>query len=105
MSAAALRRLPAGALADRYPLKPLMVVPDLVRAAAMLWIVIVIFAGRVTLAQLLVVPAGVRRLSTRWTSVILASTSVNDRIRHECKETRVRNLEEVALQRKAALRS
>lgn len=55
MSAAALMRLPAGALADRYPLKPLMVVPDLVRAAAMLWIVIVIFAGRVTLAQLLVV--------------------------------------------------
>jgi MFS family permease len=53
LSAAALMRLPAGVLADRYPLKPLMVVPDLVRAATTLSIVIVILAGRVTLAQLL----------------------------------------------------
>lgn len=55
MAAAALVRLPAGVLADRYPLKPLMVVPDLVRAAVTLWIVIVLLAGHVTLAQLLVV--------------------------------------------------
>jgi MFS family permease len=54
LSAGALIRLPAGVLADRYPLKPLMVVPDLVRAATTLSIVIVILAGHVTLAQLLV---------------------------------------------------
>jgi MFS family permease len=53
MSAAALLRLPSGVLADRYPLKPLMVVPDLVRAATTLSIVIVLLVGHVTLAQLL----------------------------------------------------
>jgi MFS family permease len=53
MSAAALTRLPAGVLADRYPLKPLMVVPDLVRAATTLSIVIAILAGSVTLPHLL----------------------------------------------------
>ncbi len=54
MFAAALTRLPAGVLADRYPLKPLMVVPDLVRAATTLWIVIVMLTGSLTLTQLLV---------------------------------------------------
>ncbi|AXG14497.1 MFS transporter [Intrasporangium calvum] len=54
MSAAALMRLPAGVLADRFPLKPLMIVPELVRVATALWIFIVILVGRVTLAQLLV---------------------------------------------------
>lgn len=54
LSASALMRLPAGALADRYPLKPLMIVPDLLRTAVMLWIGIVIIAGRLTLAQLLI---------------------------------------------------
>jgi MFS family permease len=53
MSAAALARLPAGVLADRYPLKPLMVVPDLVRGATTLAIAIVLLVGHVTLAQLL----------------------------------------------------
>ncbi|NUP50240.1 MAG: MFS transporter [Catenulispora sp.] len=55
MSAAALMRLPAGVLADRYPLKPLMVVPDLIRAATTLSIVLALLVGPVTLAQLLIV--------------------------------------------------
>lgn len=54
MLAAALMRLPAGVLADRYPLKPLMIVSDLLRAAAMLGSGIVIITGRLTLAQLLI---------------------------------------------------
>lgn len=54
MAAAALVRLPAGVLADRYPLKPLMVVPDLIRAATTISIVIAVFVGQVTLAQLLI---------------------------------------------------
>jgi MFS family permease len=54
LSATALVRLPAGVLADRYPLKPLMVVPDLLRTATTLSIMIVILVGHVTLAQLLV---------------------------------------------------
>jgi MFS family permease len=52
MSAAALMRLPAGVLADRYPLKPLMVVPELVRAATTVWIVVAILTGHVSPAQL-----------------------------------------------------
>jgi predicted MFS family arabinose efflux permease len=71
MSAAALMRLPAGVLADRYPLKPLMIVPDLVRAATTLSIVIVILAGRVTLAHLL----GAAVLSSAC-SVVFASAQV-----------------------------
>jgi MFS family permease len=53
MATVALIRLPAGVLADRYPPKPLMIVPDLVRAATTLSIVIAILAGHVTLAHLL----------------------------------------------------
>jgi MFS family permease len=54
MPVAALLRLPAGVLADRYPLRRLMVVADLVRAATTAWIVVAVVAGRVTLAQLVV---------------------------------------------------
>jgi MFS family permease len=53
MSAAALMRLPAGVLADRFPLKPLMVVPELVRAAVTGWIVVAVLAGHATLVQLI----------------------------------------------------
>jgi MFS family permease len=54
MAATALMRLPAGVLADHYPLKPLMIVPDLVRTATTLSIMVVILVGHVTLAQLLI---------------------------------------------------
>jgi MFS family permease len=51
---AALTRLPAGVLADRYPLKPLMVGPELVRAASAAWVMGMVLAGHVTLTQLVV---------------------------------------------------
>ena len=55
MTTSALMRLPAGVLADSFPLKPLMIVPDLIRAGTALSIVLVLVAGwHVTLAQLLV---------------------------------------------------
>src|SRR5436190_108638 len=54
MAATALVRLPAGVLADRYPLKPLMIGSDLVRTAATAAIVTEIVTGRVTLVLLVV---------------------------------------------------
>jgi MFS family permease len=54
MAAGTVMRLPAGVLADRYPLKPLMIVPDLVRGAITVWIAVVILTGRVGLVQLIV---------------------------------------------------
>ena len=53
MAVAVLLRLPSGVLADRYPLKPLMVVADLVRAATTALIVIAVVAGGVTLTLLI----------------------------------------------------
>jgi MFS family permease len=53
MAAGTVMRLPAGVLADRYPLKPLMIVPDLVRAAIPLWIAVVILTGGVSLTVLI----------------------------------------------------
>lgn len=54
MAATTLVRLPAGALADRYPLKPLMIGSDLVRAASTTAVVAGVVTGRVTLALLVV---------------------------------------------------
>lgn len=53
MAVAVLLRLPSGVLADRYPLKRLMVISDLVMAATTASIIIAIVAGRVTLTQLI----------------------------------------------------
>ena len=53
MAVAVLLRLPSGVLADRCPLKPLMVISDLVRAATTASIVIAVVAGRVTLPLLI----------------------------------------------------
>ena len=53
MVVAVLLRLPSGVLADRLPLKPLMVISDLVRAATTASIIIAVVAGRVTLTQLI----------------------------------------------------
>jgi MFS family permease len=53
MAVAVLLRLPSGVLADRYPLKPLMVTSDLVRAVTTASIVIAVVVGRVTLTQLI----------------------------------------------------
>ncbi len=52
--AGTLVRLPAGALADRCPLKPLMIVSDLVRAATTLSIMIMVLVGHVMLVPLIV---------------------------------------------------
>ncbi|MEJ3746861.1 MFS transporter [Actinomycetes bacterium KLBMP 9797] len=53
MAVAVLLRLPAGVLADRYPLKPLMITSDLIRTATTASIVITVAADRVTVAHLL----------------------------------------------------
>jgi MFS family permease len=54
MAAGSVMRLPAGVLADRCPLKPLMIVPDIARGAITVWIAVVILTGRVGLVQLIV---------------------------------------------------
>jgi MFS family permease len=53
MAVAVLLRLPSGVLADRYPLKPLMVISDLVRTATTASIIIAVVVGRVTLTHLI----------------------------------------------------